>query len=77
MQNYLSREVGYSGGRTESVTPYSAVVVTGRPVNHVLHLLASVFMCGLWIPVWIIIAWSGGETRRVLEVDPCGNLTRG
>jgi ribosomal protein L37AE/L43A len=25
-------------------------------VNHVLHLLASVFLCGAWLPVWFLIA---------------------
>lgn len=24
-------------------------------VNHILHLLLSLFLCGLWIPVWIFI----------------------
>lgn len=73
-QNHLSAEVVRTRGRIESVLPYSAVVVTGRPVNHVLHLLASVFLCGLWIPVWFVIAARGGEKRWVLSVDPCANV---
>lgn len=24
--------------------------------NHILHLLVSVFLCGLWLPVWFLIA---------------------
>lgn len=76
LENHLSTEIAQSRGRIESVTPYSAVVVTGRPVNHVLHLLASVFLCGMWIPIWILIAVGGGEKRWVLSVDPCGNVTR-
>lgn len=23
--------------------------------NHVLHLLISVFTCGLWLPVWLVL----------------------
>lgn len=76
LQETLSRGLASGEGRIESSTPYSAVVVFGRPVNHVLHLLASVFLCGLWIPVWILIAVSGGEKRLGLTVDECGNVIR-
>ena len=31
--------------------------------NHVLHLLLSVLTCGLWLPVWFVIAWRNGEAR--------------
>jgi hypothetical protein len=27
-----------------------------QPMNHVVHLLASVFLCGLWLPIWILLA---------------------
>lgn len=76
LQNFLSQEIAVSRGRVESVTPYSAVVVTGQKVNHVLHLLVSVLLCGFWLPIWLIIALTGGEKRHVLAVDQCGNVTR-
>ncbi|WP_396921662.1 hypothetical protein [Mycolicibacterium sp.] len=76
LQNALSHEVAVSRGRIESVTPYSAVLVTGQKVNHILHLLVSVLLCGLWLPIWLIISLNGGEKRHVLTVDPCGNVTR-
>lgn len=75
LQEYLSAELARSQGRIESVAPYSAVIITGQKVNHVLHLLVSVLLCGLWLPVWLLIAVSGGEQRRVLTVDPYGNVT--
>lgn len=28
----------------------------GKGVNHVLHLLLTIFTAGLWLPVWIILA---------------------
>lgn len=31
------------------------------PFNHVLHLLVTVLLCGLWVPVWIIMALSHRE----------------
>lgn len=27
-------------------------------INHILHLLITIFLCGLWIPVWILMAFS-------------------
>jgi len=50
------------------------VVVTGKPTNHILHLLLSIFTLGLWIPVWIILAIVGGEKRRIIAVDDFGQV---
>ena len=75
LQEHLSQYIAVTRGRVESVTPYSAVVVHGQKVNHVLHLLISVLLCGIWLPVWLVIALTGGEKRRVISVDVCGNVT--
>jgi hypothetical protein len=72
LQEYLSHEIVRTQARIETVTPYSAVVVSGRRVNHILHLLVSVLLCGLWLPMWLMIAVSGGEKRSVLMVDQFG-----
>jgi hypothetical protein len=74
LQDYLSRHVATTKGRIESMTDYSAVVIQGHKVNHVLHLLISVFLCGLWLPIWLVLAMTGGEKRTVLTVDQCGNV---
>lgn len=26
------------------------------PFNHLLHLVITIFTCGLWLPVWVILA---------------------
>ncbi|RFZ43904.1 hypothetical protein DAVIS_01856 [Mycobacterium marinum] len=62
------------GGRIEARTPTSAVVVTGKPVNHVLHLLITVLLCGLWLPVWIILAIGDGERRTFVSLDQYGTV---
>ena len=31
--------------------------------QHILHLLLTVFTCGLWAPVWFIRAWRGNPVR--------------
>lgn len=32
-----------------------------RTNQHILHLLLTVFTCGLWLPVWIILAVRGNQ----------------
>ncbi len=74
LQNRLSQLLTSGQGRIESSTPYAATVITGQKVNHILHLLISIFACGLWLPVWLVLSQTGGEKRQVLAVDACGNI---
>lgn len=47
----------------------------GKPVNHVLHGIISIFTCGLWAIVWIILALTQRREQRVrLSIDQYGNL---
>lgn len=64
------------GGRVETRTSTSAIVTTGKPVNHILHLLITVLLVGFWLPVWIIMAVNGGEKRTTVSVDENGNVQR-
>ena len=50
------------------------VVVYGRPVNHVLHAILTIFTCFAWGFGWAILSSTGGERREVLQVDPYGNI---
>jgi len=43
--------------RCQRVTVQSRVITE---TNHVAHILAVVFLCGLWLPMWILAAWSEG-----------------
>jgi hypothetical protein len=75
----LAREVARAvanGARIQSQDPYQAVVVYGRPVNHVLHLLLSIFTAGLWIFVWLIVGLTGGEKRELITIDEHGQVYR-
>ncbi|CAM3855457.1 DUF2510 domain-containing protein [Smaragdicoccus niigatensis] len=62
------------GGRIEAHTRFQAVVVYGRPVNHIIHAILTVFTCLLWGIVWLIVENQGGEHRAVVQVDPYGNI---
>jgi hypothetical protein len=62
------------GGRVESQGDAMAVVVYGKPVNHILHLLLTLLTAGFWLIVWIILVLSGGEKRWMITVDESGNV---
>jgi len=62
------------GLRIESQSDFQAVLVEGQPVNHVLHAIITLFSCGLWGVVWIILAITGGEKREMVVVDEFGNV---
>lgn len=62
------------GGRVEYRSQFQAVVVYGKPVNHILHLILSIVTAGLWLIVWFLVAQSGGERRDVIDVDSFGKM---
>lgn len=62
------------GARVESQSDTMAVLVSGRRVNHVLHLILSVCTLGAWLLVWGALVIFGGEKRIVLQVDDYGNV---
>ena len=43
---------------------------TRQGANHILHLIVSLFLCGLWIPVWILIAIADGN--KAYFCSQCG-----
>ena len=56
-------------------TASAVLMLPGKTVNHVLHAIISIFTCGLWAVVWIILALTRKRERRVkLTIDPYGNL---
>lgn len=63
-----------NGRRVESQSDFQAVMVVGKPVNHVLHAILTIFTCLLWGIVWLIVGLTGGEKRELLVVDEFGNV---
>ena len=61
------------GGRVETQSDFQAILVNGKPVNHVVHAVVSLFTLGLWLPAWLIFALVGGEKREMRLVDEWGN----
>src|SRR3954453_16897927 len=71
----IQREVA-AGARVESRTDTDAIIVVGKRVNHVLHLILTLVTCLLWGVVWIALVALGGEKRVSLQVDEYGNVLR-
>jgi hypothetical protein len=64
------------GGRVTSRADTWAVVTKGRPVNHVLHLLLSLFTCTLWVPVWLLMTAFAGQRQTTVTVNEYGGVSR-
>jgi hypothetical protein len=62
------------GLRVESQSDFQAVLIAGKPVNHTLHAILTIFTCLLWGIVWAVIAGTGGEKREMIVVDEFGNI---
>ena len=72
----LARQIQSSaaqGARVETQSDFQAIVTKGKPVNHVLHGIVSLLTLGLWLPVWLVLALTGGEKRQMLLVDEWGS----
>ena len=62
------------GWRVESQSDFQAVLVTGKSVNHVLHLILTLITCFTWGIVWAALVIFGGERREIAEADEWGNV---
>jgi hypothetical protein len=60
--------------RVESQSEFQATLAYGQPVNHTVHLIATIFTCGIWGIVWLVLALTGGVKRELLVVDDYGNV---
>jgi hypothetical protein len=63
-----------NGARVESQSDYQAVLVRGKNINHVLHLILTLVTLGFWVIIWIALAIFGGEKRSMVTVDEYGNV---
>jgi hypothetical protein len=69
----VASQLGLGQRRIETQGDFNAVIVVGQPVNHVLHAIITIFSCGLWGIVWLVLALSGGEKREMITVDEFGH----
>ena len=75
--NYLASAIS-KGWSVESQAPTSATLAGPPPkkVNHILHLLLTLFTGGIWGIVWLILAVTpkGNQERLQVVVDEYGQV---
>lgn len=64
------------GSRVETQSEFQVVLVDGKPINHILHLILTLVTCLTWGIVWIALVGLAGEKRYSLQVDNYGNVLR-
>ena len=64
----------HDGFRIESQTERSAVVIRGRPTNHVFHLVMFIITSTFWWPVWLFFTIRNRTQRQLIVVDEFGNV---
>jgi hypothetical protein len=74
LQIAVADYVAEHNGRVAFQGDDRVVVVTGRPVNHVVHLLLTIITGGLWIVVWILVAATRREESHLVTVDDAGQV---
>lgn len=68
LDSRVARELA-EGGSLESQSGYTAVIVKGKRVNHILHVILSVITAGFWLIVWAILMLTNKRQRVVLHVN--------
>ncbi len=74
LAQHIATAVATQGARVESQSDFQAVLLTGQAVNHVLHCIITIFTCGIWGIIWLILALTGGVKRHIVQVDDWGNV---
>ena len=73
----LARQIAFlvpQGRRVQSQSDYQAVLVRGKSVNHILHLILALVTAGFWVIIWLALVVFGGEKREIVSVDEFGNV---
>lgn len=70
--DWVVQQETVQGWRLVSRTEHGAVFERGDKPNHVLHLLLTVFTCGLWAVIWLLLAISSKTVRKQMWVDEEG-----
>lgn len=74
LQYVIGNELRQPGARVLHQADTWVVLASGQRANHVLHAILSLFLCGLWLPVWLLVATTSGEKRRTYWVDELGQV---
>ena len=56
MQPMVINVLGGSASAAASASAQPTMIVMRKPFNHGLHGLLTLVTCGMWLPVWIVLA---------------------
>lgn len=71
LETRVVRELA-DGATLESQGGYNAVLIKGKQVNHILHLILSIITAGIWLIVWLLLVITNKRQRVVLFVNEDG-----
>lgn len=75
MSQAISYEIA-QGWKVEYQGPDQVVLVSGKKVNHILHLILTLFTGGFWLLVWLIVILANPSKKLMITVDDYGNFNR-
>ena len=53
----------------------AVIALPGKKVNHVLHAILSIGLCGVWLPVWLVMYLTRKKEQRIrVTIDQSGQL---
>ncbi|MBB3044393.1 hypothetical protein [Nocardioides soli] len=75
----VEQEILHNGATLVHHGPTGPVLAYRRPVNHLLHAIATVVTFGIWAFVWLLAVLDRREDRILLRIDEGGHVwaTRG
>jgi hypothetical protein len=62
------------GGCYYPPQPVAVAVSNGGGPNHALHAVLTFFTCGMWLPVWILVAIFSSSSRSAVAVAGPGGV---
>ena len=77
LSQYISRKTleGYTVVDKDEREVWVVLDKAAKPVNHVLHLLLTVFTCFIWLLIWGAMAAAQKKQSRIrASIDTYGNL---
>jgi len=74
LRNFVVGKVA-NGYRVELQDDFSAVLISGKGPNHILHLLLSIITFGFWILIWVLLAITSKEQRSLYKINDYGVIS--
>ena len=66
---------GYMVADRNDIALMAVLYKPAEKVNHLLHAIITIFSCGFWVIVWLILAMSANREKRVrISMDGNGNI---